>query len=774
LNGQTKKEARSLAAVMFTDLAGYTALMEMDEQQAHDVVGKLKSIQKEAVSNFNGKIIKYIGDGTLITFSSAFDAVNCAIDIQKELLKESKIHLRIGIHLGEVVEENGDVYGDSVNVASRVENQAIPGSILITDKVYDEIKNHPELKTLFLGIFTLKNITQPVGIYAITTPGLRIPDTGEPEKKEPISDDKGLPIFYNLKLPGRKLRRTLAIVFWIALLAFIVVAVVMDRKEKILEKSIAVLPFENLSDDETQEFFSDGITDDILLHLHKIGDFKVTSRTSAMKYKNVEKSIGEIGKELGVNYILEGSVRKEGDHVKVTAQLINARDDEHIWGEWYNAELTKIFDIQSDIASKIASALKTELTRKETRQISKIPTSNLQAYEFYLRGREYYFNYSPEANDIAIDLYHEAIGLDTSFALAYAGLGNAYARKGYYTFEMKWLDSARTACEKSIHLDSALAEGYKGLAMVYDLTGDKVNAIHYGLKAVAINPNYIQALHNLGVAYMETGRLDMAVEFYNKASNLDPDKSSHLDNYGEIYYMLDEEEKAVMVFQQSMKLIPDNIYSLLFLYKIYSIGKNLDETEEISMAIMNITGNQNEHYIRMMAACLISGNLEQSGAWVEKLLAASPMKDDSDFSEWRPTSNLLTINYLNSALYLSHYFALAGEKEKANGIRNHQLSFYQNMYKDGNRRIRVLRNLAYAHSLAGSKDSALYWLDLAVRSGWREYRQELVNPLFDAIRETEEFKELTRIMKSEVWQVKPSALKDLDRIMDTFALMAEP
>lgn len=778
----THKDARILVAIMFTDLAGYSVLMEKNEPQARKVMEHVRRIQEKSVLLHMGQIIKYIGDGSLIIFGSASDAVSCAIQIQKSLLKQPDILLRIGIHSGEAVVEKGDVYGDCVNIASRVENQAIPGSILITEKIYDEIKNLPEIKTKSLGNYQLKNISQPVQLFAVTNKGIKIPDTRKASQirsaisaaAESTTADKTLEAVLSRPIPGKKLRRILAMVFMAMIVIVLIFAVVMNRFGKPPEKTIAVLPFVNLSDDPAQEYFSDGITDDIILHLHKIGGFKVTSRTSVMKYKKEDKSAGEIAKELGVNYVLEGSVRKEANQVLVTAQLIKARDDKHVWGEWYNAQLTEIFRIQSDIAGKIASALKTELTMEESRQINKIPTRNLQAYEFYLRGREYYFKYTPENNQIAIQLYKESIARDSSFALAYAGLGNAYARQEFYTFQMTWLDSAKLASERAIAIDPRLADGYKALAMVHDLRGNQKEAIHYNQKALNINPNHIQAWHNLGVTYTETGELEKAVECYNKASQLDPNKSSHLDNYGEIYYLLNEQEKAIQVFRKSLALIPDNVYSLLYQYKIYTVEMKSDKAIAISESIFRITNDLYGHYVRMFGICLITGDMGKAGEYAEKMLAIAKDHEQTNLSVQVPRSDLLTIHFYNTALYLSYWYSINGEAEMADSILRQQLSFYKSQYENGNQRILVLRNLAYCFALQGDKEEALLWLQKAFSSGWREFRQEMQNPLLRNIRENDRFNTLIEQMEQEIIHIKPQTLSKLDLFMDQYLFLQLP
>ncbi|MCP5102733.1 MAG: adenylate/guanylate cyclase domain-containing protein, partial [bacterium] len=280
----SNEEKRLLAAIMFTDMVGYTALMQENELQARISRDRHRKIQQEASSRHGGKILQYYGDGTLIIFNSAIEAVGCAVDIQTELQKTPPIPLRIGIHTGDIVYDEEGIYGDGVNIASRIEGLSTSGSVLISDKLADEIKNQPGFGFKSLGIFDLKNVKQPVEIFAVTNKGLSIPDAREIETR---------------------------------------------REEHI--KSIAVLPFVNMSSDPENEYFSDGITEELLNALSKTDGLQVTARTSSFAFKGRNLDIREIGRQLGVKTVLEGSVRKAGRKVRITAQLISIADGYHIW-----------------------------------------------------------------------------------------------------------------------------------------------------------------------------------------------------------------------------------------------------------------------------------------------------------------------------------------------------------------------------------------------------------------------------------------------------------
>ncbi len=310
-----------LAAIMFTDMVGYTALMQENERQAKILRDKHRAVLERLILEHRGQILQYYGDGTLSIFGSAIEAAICASKIQKELQTDPKVPLRIGIHAGDVVYDDEGVYGDGVNIASRIENMAVTGSVLVSDKINDELKNQTEVSSEFLGRYELKNVRYPVKIYAINGDGLVIPTHDQLEGKSAVS-----------------------------------------------ENSIAVLPFINLSADKDNEYFSDGITEELLNALAKVEGLLVTSRTSSFAFKGKNTDIREIGKMLGVKTVLEGSVRKYGNRVRVTAQLINSENGYHKWSQTYDRDLEDIFAVQDELANSIVDQLKKSISLQKPSQ----------------------------------------------------------------------------------------------------------------------------------------------------------------------------------------------------------------------------------------------------------------------------------------------------------------------------------------------------------------------------------------------------------------------
>ena len=460
-------------------MTGYTALMQQNEQLAKDKRRRLKEVLETSVSAYNGKILQYYGDGALSIFNSAIDGVNCAVEIQQTLQQEPKVELRIGIHTGDISIEDETIYGDGVNLASRIESLAVPGSIFISEKVFDEIRNQENLTAREMGYFELKNVTKPVRIFAIDNKGLVVParDALKGKTKQPTN-------------------------------------------------RLAVLPFVNMSADPENEYFSDGITEELLNALTKVDGLQVTSRTSAFAFKGKNTDIREIGIQLNVDRILEGSVRKAGNRVRITAQLINAADGYHIWSENYDRDLTDIFEVQDEISSIIANKLRENLTAREHEEtLVKVPTQNLEAYTLFLKGLHFHNKITPDDTKKAIECFEKAIALEPDYAHAYAMAAAGYAFLGA-TGQMQpneAFEIVHRYSDKALQLDSSLAAGYAAKGAAYLLYDWKWKQAYESLlKAIELNPATTEAHQLLSFYYLSTGRKKEAVEIMEKALQVDP------------------------------------------------------------------------------------------------------------------------------------------------------------------------------------------------------------------------------------------------------------
>ncbi len=542
---------RKLAAIMFTDIVGYTALMGTDEQKALKLLQHNRDLLKPIIRQFHGEWLKEIGDGSLSSFNSAVEAVNCALAIQHVLKDDPDLKLRIGIHIGDVVFEEGDVFGDGVNIASRIEPLAESGGVCISERVYEDIKNKPGIEATLQGEKNLKGVDHPVKVYAVTE------------------------VAVSLTQKSQASHQPLARRWWIWMVAAIVAGVVaimiwrvaIGKQNTLLiepilgPKSIAVLPFDNLSDSKEDEYFSDGMTDDILTQLVKIGDLKVISRTSVILYKNSPKSLQVIAEELGVANILEGTVRRAGDKVRITGQLIDARTDEHLWAETYDRELTDIFAIQSDVARNIAVALKTVLSPEESQRLAQIPTESTAAYDFYLRGAEYRRQgIDRKTLELVSEMYKKAIAADSSFAQAYARLGRNHALIYWQGFDntSQRLGMAKEAVDQALRLKPddpvvRVANGY----YYYWGSRDYTQALEEFYFARRIEPG--NGLHAASIAYIQRrqGRFKEAAANLMIALEYDPRATRLALNLGDIYRVLRSYDLAEQYFDKAIELAPD-------------------------------------------------------------------------------------------------------------------------------------------------------------------------------------------------------------------------
>lgn len=352
-------------------------------------------------------------------------------------------------------------------------------------------------------------------------------------------------------------------------------------------KSIAVLPFVNLSDNKEDEYFSDGMTEDILLHLSKIGDLRVISRTSAMKYKGSNKSIREIADELGVAAILEGSVRRAGSRIRIVGQLIDAQADEYLWAETYDREFQDVFAIQTEVAQTIAGALRAKLSPREQERINKRATTNLEAYAYYLRGRDYYNRVTREDNEKAIELFRKAAALDSTYALAVAGIADAYAQRFQrYGFEERWVDSSIALSQHAITLDPEIPEPYKSLALAYYQREWYRKAMEQNRKAIELNPNFAVVYSNMGEILDWTGRHDEALELIKKAMKLQPGRASDHLKLGAVYFSLGMDSSALAHILKSMELQPSYTTAYANLSEVYLLRGDAAKARSLLDSVM--------------------------------------------------------------------------------------------------------------------------------------------------------------------------------------------
>lgn len=504
---------RRLAAVMFTDIVGYTALMQQDETIAAEVRTRHRQVFDDQHQIHNGEILQYFGDGTLSVFQSGVKAVECAIAIQKNLQKDKKVPLRIGLHTGDIVFDGTEIYGDSVNLASRIESMGVAGAILLSGKLNDDLKNHSQISTLSLGYFDLKNIANPIEIFAVSNEGIKVPAHSE--------------------LKGKQKKQT---------------------------KTIAVLPFVNMSRSADNEYFSDGMTEEIINALAKIKNLRVTSRTSSFFFKNKNIPISQIGEALNVSTILEGSIRLSGDKIRITAQLIDVVDDFHFWSETFDRSIEDVFVVQDEISLLIADKLREHLGHFEIEdQLVNIPDIPVETYQLYLKGRFFLMKLTKPATEKAILIFEEVIAKQANFPLAYLDINQAYTYLGTMGLipAKEAFVKAKPFLDKAIELDEDLPESQRNLSWICSWQNwDFEGAYRHVIKAMDVRPSddiYLTMSNLLAVE----GKFDAALNYIDKALQLDPYSAMNIHFKGFIFYLQEQYEKAVPYFKKSLSIKPD-------------------------------------------------------------------------------------------------------------------------------------------------------------------------------------------------------------------------
>lgn len=538
----------------------------------------------------------------------------------------------------------------------------------------------------------------------------------------------------------------LLLIFVLPLCVWLTVRLVNNAQSpvKTANKSVAVLPFVNLSADKEDEYFSDGITDDILTQLSKIADLSVISRTSVMRYKGTNKSIREIGRELNVATILEGSVRRADNHVRIVAQLIDVRNDRHLWAETYDEEVIQVLAIQSDVAKKIAAALQAELTPEEKERIDKRQTANLTAYEYYLRGRNFYYRYRKEDNETAITFFKKALSLDTDYALAWAGLGDAYAMRVYlFGFPTLWTDSAIISSNRAIALDPASAEGYKALGTaIMDLNVTK--GLEAYLKAIELNPNYHPAFYNLGVLYQWKGELIESIRCYEKSLMLDPGFADPYANLGDVYRLLEESERAEQYLKKSIELRPDNSEGHYFLALFYLGEGNIKLAAEQISLMLNLYTNSSDIYNISYAGHIaeLTGNLSMAKEIYQKAFEDIERIHD------------VALTHTRILIGLGRILLNEGRQDEADRLLENALKASFKQIEPGTGYGFSYYNIASVYAVRNKKDDAFSWLQKAIDHGWRDNTIMRNDPCFENLRHDNRFRQMTEQIRTNVTEMR--------------------
>jgi TolB-like protein/Tfp pilus assembly protein PilF len=561
---------------MFTDIAGYTSLIQKDESSTLQALEKHRSLLRPLFTSHGGREIKTIGDAFLVEFQSALDALLCSMAIQqmmhdRRIATGDAISIRIGIHVGDVVERGNDILGDAVNVASRIEPLAEPGGVCMTSQVYEHVRNKSDLPFVSLGEKSLKNVSEPVEVYAVQMPW----DQPNPAEKS--------------KLEARR---------------------------------VAILPFVNMSPDPNDEYFADGLTEELIGRLSQVRELEIIARTSVMSYKKKDKKAGEIGRELNVGSLVEGSVRRSGNRVRVTAQLIDSNRESHMWSSNYDRDLQDIFAVQSDISEKVAEALRVQLLPAERRAIDKKPTSNNEAHLLYLKGRYHWNERTPTSSEVAAQYFEKAIREDPSYAPAYVGLSDSLTILSDQGV-MKPLEAGqriKDLAERALELDPGLAEAHASLGNVLAYVfWDWPRAELEFKRCIDLNPTYPTGRQWYGKYLSFMARYEEAVEQHHRALQLDPYSLIININYAEGLAEAGKYLEAVEQAKKTIALDPNFLLGHFEFGLIYLGGSEFGKAETEFKKALEIVPDFSAALGHMGYACGIGGKQREGEQALSKL-----------------------------------------------------------------------------------------------------------------------------------------------------------
>jgi adenylate cyclase len=629
--------------MMLTDMVGYSALTQRNERQALDLLGEHARIVRPILASFRGRTVKSLGDGFLVEFSSALDAVRCAIEIQRVMDgwnsrgPNEKVELRIGVHLGDVVHRGRDVFGDAVNIVARIEPLADPGGVCVSQQVYDQVRNKLDAPFVFVGTPQMKNIGVPIQVYKIAVPSAHPPPAP----------------------PG-------------------------DRPR------IAVLPLANIGGQETDEYFADGITEELIQTLSKIAGLRVIARTSMMRYKGAHKSSSEIARELGATAVVEGGIRKAGSRVRVTARLLDPSSAETLWSQEYDRELVDVFALQSEVSQRIATALEVEILGPEQNLIARAYTANTDAHTFYLKGKYFLNRRTEESLHQALDSFTRALERDARLAQAHAGIADAYSTLAWLEFlrPRSAFPRARTAALKAVELDPTLAEARTSLGFVRFLYDRQwIEAESEFRRALALNQNYPTAHQFYSDFLKAMGRLDEALAEIQRALELDPLSLGINTALGHVLYLSRQYDRAIEQYRKALELDPQYAQAHLW------FGRPFLEK-----------GMYDEAIHELQTAARLSGNSTMSLAVLGHAYASADRTGDAN-------GVLATLRQRGRTQYVPSYW------------------------------------VALIYVGLGDLDQAFDWLERAnrERSGWLAWIK--VEPRFDRLRPDPRFSRLLRRLK---------------------------
>ena len=592
----TQEIKRKLTAILIADVKGYSRLMGEDELGTLRTLNSYKEAMVNLIQQHHGRVVDAPGDNLLAEFASVVDAVQCAVEIQEELEtrnaelpKDRWMEFRIGINLGDVVEEEGKIYGDGVNIAARLESLSEAGGICISGTAYDHVKNKLSLGYKYLGKQSVKNIIEPVRVYRVLMKPGTLASTLSRWKRKGLKYWKKAPTVLKIIVALVAVANGI----WQIYPRLFHPTVKVVSKEKMAfplsdRPSIAVMPFVNMSGDRKQEYFSDGISNDIMTDLSKFKELLVIASTTVFTYKGKAVRVKEIGQELGVRYVLEGSVQRRKDEVRINVQLIFATTGQNLWAERYDRDLKDLFEVQEEIVKAIVRTLAVKIDEAERKRQKQKNTESLEAYDYQLRGREFLRLRTRSGRTEARRMFEKALELDPNYPSAYVGLAQSYVQDfsfGWAEFPDKALQQAQEFAEKALSIDASNEEGYVVLGIVYARRGQYDVAMDQLNRALELNPNDALSRGQLGEILLFSGKTEDAIRFLETLMRLDPFYALEAPVYlGLAYYLKGRYEDAIKVLEQGVSRRPNSSNSHIALAATYAqMGRIKDASREVAL-----------------------------------------------------------------------------------------------------------------------------------------------------------------------------------------------
>ena len=588
---------RKLTAIFSADVKGYSRLMSADDAATVRTLTEYREVMAELISSHRGRVVDSPGDNLLAEFVSVVDAAQCAVEVQKEfkvrngeLPEDRRMEFRIGINLGDVIHDGERIYGDGVNIAARIEGLAEAGGICISRNAYEQIENKLALECEYLGEYRVKNISKPIEVYRIPLEPFRASIEGKPRVN----------LLQKIAIAGAGLLLLTAgaFIIWKHLQPSTSGPADVAYEEELAfplsdKPSIAVLPFQNLSGDEEQEYFSDGITNDIITDLSKFTQLFVIASNTVFTYKGKPVKVKEVSQELGVRYVLEGSVQKAGDKVRVNAQLIEGTTGHHLWAERYDRDLKDLFALQDEIIQTIVRSLAVKISEAESMRVMSKSRGSLEAYDYLLRGWHHYDRRTRSANNQARQMFNQAIELDPRYAEAYVALGVNYFEAvsyGWTEFPDQALHRAYDLAQKALALEEANASAHRLLGAVYlrwaqyDLAASELR------RAIELNPNDAESYGALGSVMLYSGRTEEAIQSMETELRFNPHFGpGDFMELGLAYYLGGRYEDSIRILERGVGQKPDFVGHHIGLAAAYAQAGRLREAREAAATVLRLS-----------------------------------------------------------------------------------------------------------------------------------------------------------------------------------------